>query len=193
MSLRHEHIVDLVDAIEARLASLCPSLKSIDSSQATAYKDLARLVPQIQKLPAAIVVLGPIEGDEERSARGSRPRMVNLGILLVSEYDADLDEGAPAHWAVLDEVNEAFLPQAALSEKTGLPVAVLGDQDGSSRGTLLIPAGYRPMVEIVGRCAGVYNLLALDTVAAHAQDYVWYLDGGTPTSTFGYTVEGDSP
>lgn len=187
---RHEHIADLVDAIEARLLALCTSLASVESSQATSYKDLARLIPQLQKLPAAVVVLGPVDGDQEWSAQGQRPRMVNLGVMVVSEYDAGFDEGAPDHWALLDEIHDAFSPTTDRDEAEGLPIAVLGDQDGADYGTLLIPGGYRPLTEVQGRAAGVYNLLALDRTQARTAAFPWYLSGGTPTSTFGGTFDG---
>ena len=166
--LRNEHIVDLIAAIEARLSSLCPTLAFVGRSQATSYKDLARLIPQLNLLPAAVVVLGPIDSDQERSSQGSRPRVIDIGIMLVGEYSAAQDEGAPTYWAVVDAVHDVFTPAVERSEKAGLPVAVLGTQDGPTRGTLLIPAGYRPLSEVPGRCAGVYNLLALDTIASRS-------------------------
>jgi hypothetical protein len=165
---RNEHIVDLVAAIEARLKSLCPLLGAVSRSQATSYEQLAELSTRLQLLPAAVVVLGPVDGDDEVSTQASRYRTVHLGILVVGEYDASEDAGTAAFWAALDQVHDAFIPTVTRGESAGLPVAVCGDQAGTNRGTLLIPSGYEPVAGADGRCAGVYRLLCLDTVAERA-------------------------
>lgn len=190
MSLRHEHITDLVAAIEARLTALCPSLAAVSRSQATSLKDIAELVPRCHRLPAAVVLLGPVESDQAQSSRGARPRLVDVGVLLVAEYSALEDEGTAAHWAILDEVNDAFLPQTGRGEKVGLPVAVLGEQDGANRGTLLVPSGYRPLPGLQGRCAGVYNLLAVDVVQERTTEYRWYIGGAAPSDVLAVYLGG---
>jgi hypothetical protein len=190
---RNEHITDLVAAIEARLASLCPLLAAVARSQATSYEQLAGLTTRLQLLPAGVVVLGPVEGESDISTQASRYRTIHLGVLVVGDYDASEDAGTASFWAALDQVHDAFIPTVDRAENEGLPVAVCGDQQGASRGTLLIPAGYEPVEAGKGRCAGVYRLLGLDLVAAHAHAYVWYLDAGVPASLYGYTLVGGTP
>lgn len=164
MAKRHINITDLTEAIRARVETLCPSIAETDRSQATSPKAIAEMAVNLIRLPAAIVLLGPISTDDRIGAPGQRVRNPNLGILLVSEYDADFDGGAVELWGLLDEVDAAFMPSSVRGDDERFPIAVLGDQSGSDRGVMLIPAGWVPLNVGEARSAGVYNLLAVDDV-----------------------------
>ena len=169
-SNRHVNIADLVPAVQARVTTLCTSVASVSRSQTTTYKNLVDLVLSVELLPAAVVVLGPIDYDDALGAPAQRHRTPNLGVLLVGEYDADPDAGGMELWALLDEVDRAFMPSAARGDDERAPVVVLGDQTGSGRGVMLLPAGWTPVEAGEPRCAGVYNLLAIDDVRERSDD-----------------------
>lgn len=187
---RNEHITDLMAAIEARLASLCPLLAAVSRSQATSMDQLATLTTRLQLLPAAVVVLGAVDTEDELSTQASRYRVIHLGVLVVGDYDASEDAGTASFWAALDQIHDAFIPTALRGESEGLPVAVCGDQQGANRGTLLIPQGYEPIEAGKSRCAGVYRLQCLDTVAERVTAYRWYIGGARPSSVIAYYLGG---
>ncbi len=160
---RNVHLADPMPAIETRIQTLCPLVRETGVSQATAYEDLAALATRRYTLPAAIVVLGPIDYDEDTPALPKRD--INPGILIIGEYDAGNRAGAIEFWKVIDQLADAFVPSTARSEDTAFPVAVLGEQDPwAERGVWLVPAGYRPLVKLKSRCAGVFSLIAIDPV-----------------------------
>ena len=184
---RNEHITDLVAAVEARLTSLCPLLAAVSRSQATSYEQMAALTTKLQLLPAGVVMLGPMETEDDADGLAVGVRRVHLGVLVVGDYDAGEDAGTADFWAVLDQVHDCFTPTAERGECTVHPVAVCGEQQGENRGTLLVPEGLEPVEAGKGRCAGVYRLLCLDTVAERTS-YIWYLDGGDPSSLYGAAI-----
>jgi len=184
---RNEHITDLVTAVEARLASLCPLLAAVSRSQATSYEQMAALTTRQQLLPAAVVVIGPMETEGDDPMQSIDYRQLHLGILVVGEYEASEDAGTAAFWAALDQVHDCFTPSVDRGENERLPVAVCGDQSGAARGTLVVPAGFEPVEGGKGRCAGVYRLQCIDTLAVRTS-YIWYLDGGDPSSLYGAAI-----
>ncbi|MBT4815301.1 MAG: hypothetical protein HON70_06360 [Lentisphaerae bacterium] len=164
MAKRHINLTDLTEAIRARVETLCPTIAETAVCQATSHKAIVERAVNQTLLPAGIVLLGPIATDDRIGAPGQRVRNPNLGVLLISEYDADFDGGAVELFALIDEVDAAFMPSADRGDDDRLPVAVLGDQNGADRGVMLIPAGWVPLNVGDGRSAGVYNLLAVDDV-----------------------------
>lgn len=164
MANRHVNLTDLTEAIRARVDELCPSILDTGRCQATSHKAIVERALHQKLLPAAIVLLGPIATDDRIGAPGQRVRNPNLGILLISEYDADFDGGAVELFGLIDEVDAAFMPSPGRGDDGRYPVAVLGEQHGASRGVMLIPAGWVPLNVGESRSAGVYNLLAVDDV-----------------------------
>ena len=156
---RHVHIGDLVTAVKSRITTLCTTLDSVDSTQATNYEALVKLATNWQHLPAAIVVMGPFETDDGIGAPARRVRNINLGVLLISEYDGGFDRGSTELWALLDEVDDAFMPAESRGEDVTKPVTILQDW--------LIPSGWTP-VEAKQRAAGVYNLIVVDPVKSRS-------------------------
>jgi len=166
MTLRHVNLVDLAEALETRLSDHCDLLAATGQAQATNYAQILKIATSARQLPCGIVVFGGAKTDDDIRMPAMRNRYLNFGLLLVSAFDAQFDAGGIDLWAVIDQIDAAFMPDTAKGESTAYPVAVLGDQAPSADtpGTWLIPSGTEPVNAGDHRSAVVYNLIAVDVV-----------------------------
>jgi len=163
---RHINIVDLAEAIQDRVSTYCTTFAAVTRRGLTDRKAIVETALVTDRLPAAIVLIGPMDYDVESWAPGQRLRTINPGILVITEYDADPDAGSHEIWALIDELDAAFMPRTARGENEGQPIALLGDQGGTNRGVWTAPAGWVPVDAGPDRAAGVFNLICWDPVAA---------------------------
>jgi len=164
---RHETILALTAALVTRVQTLCTGFASVTRRQTTDRKGLIDLIVQTELLPACVVLLGPVSYDSGLHP-GMRKRELEVGLLVIVEYDAREDAGAPALWALLDSLDTAFMPLASRGDNEGAPIAVSGTQSGSGRGVIVYPSGAMPVDAGPDRAASLFTLTCVDPVLARA-------------------------
>lgn len=162
-SNRHETILALTAAAVTRIQTYCTGFKAVLRRQTTDRKGLIDLIVQTELLPAAVVLLGPIDYDGGLHP-GMRKRDLELGILAIAEYDAAEDAAGLELWALLDSLDVAFMPLASRGENEGQPIALVGNQSGSGRGVIVYPAGSIPVDAGPDRAAALFTLTCVDPV-----------------------------
>jgi len=121
--------------------------KDVRVAAITSYEDLLVLIPQLARLPAAVVCVGTGDINTERTLLTVRP-----GIVVVDQFRADLDAKSVGIWTILDKTLDIFLPAGGPRN----PLQI--------NGVPYWPESFRPVVLSGAKCSAyMIELKALTT------------------------------
>lgn len=81
--------------------------KDVRRAAITSYEQLFKIIPEISRLPAAVVCIGSGETDADQMTRTVSP-----GIVVIDSLVGDQDSRAGDIWDLVDRTEELFLPAA---------------------------------------------------------------------------------
>jgi len=158
--VRRRTITEQVGDIKERLENL-EIFENVLKSNATLLKQLLANIGSLTTLPAAIVTVGPGDyPDNDPDAPAQRDRELQLGIVCVGEYQADIDDQHETVWDLLDTVDRSFTPgNGANGDGT-----ISETEPTTINGVEYTPLTVRPVAAGDDRSAYSLVLQAIDTV-----------------------------